>query len=115
MATVLVENSPYDTPFGPRGWSGPARRRPTSPGHSFYIASTIEVASDELRKRRPDSRANAVALARDARRAQERRSLVFDAVLTALGVKPRRYPQTPEERLERSLRNVARDRDRAGH
>lgn len=81
-------------------------------GHSFYVATVSEATSHSAAARSRSTTAGAHAQA--VRRARERRSVIFDAVVTALGLKPRRYPQTPEGRLERALNNIAADRDRGG-
>lgn len=114
MATVCTTATPSENVFEPRGWSRPARRQPAPRGHSFYVESLTE---DVIRRRpaRAQGRtARTTAQVKVDRRSRERRRVIFDAVFTALGVKPRGYPQTPEGRLGRALSNVASDRHRGG-
>lgn len=109
MATVLVD-MPTPT-FPPSGWSPQAQRKPLALGHSFFIA-----ANEDARQRHVAARGalDSTSVA-ERRRSKEKRALILDAVLTALGVKARRYPQTLEGRLERALNNIASDRASASH
>ncbi|SIA65959.1 Uncharacterised protein [Mycobacteroides abscessus subsp. abscessus] len=109
MATVLVD-MPTPT-FPPSGWSPQAQRKPLAVGYSFFIAANADASQRHITARG----ALDFSAAAERRRSKEKRALILDAVLTALGVKARRYPQTLEERLERALNNIASDRAGASH
>lgn len=86
------------------------RPEPTSP--SFLTES--DLGEFQRQRLREVGIVDQTAQRAASRRRHERRRVVIDAVFTALGVKPRRYPQTLEERLERALANVACDRGDRG-
>lgn len=114
MAMVLA--GPYDEriPENAEGWTTPARRRPNANRPPSFVTTdtgtfVIPIVVTAVDPASAHTRA-------EARRKSERRSLLFEAITTALGLRPRRYPQSSQSRLETAVANVRSDfRDRAGH
>lgn len=102
-----------DEALRPTGWSRSALRRPVAPrSPSFVTTDTGTFTVQHLLGMPTEATGPAQKVAE--RRRKELRRVTLDAVLAAIGLRPRLYPRPVEGRLAAALVNVRNDhRNRA--